>query len=195
MDQSKARAHILRRLRTELSDDRTYHSFEHTVDVYASAIDIGEKENISDSDMVLLKTAALYHDAGFLLGHDDHEKNGCILVRQDLPAFGYSESDIARICEMIMATKIPQEPQDHLSRILCDADLDYLGRDDFGRIGDKLYLELKVDGIVKSREEWDELQIEFLREHHYFTETSKNERDASKQANLDTVIARVEARK
>ena len=33
-----------------------------------------------------------------------------------------------------MATKIPQKPQNHYEEVLSDADLDYLGRDDFLRL-------------------------------------------------------------
>ena len=74
MDAQSAKAYILARLREELPANRTYHSLEHTLDVYASAIGIAEHEGIIGEGLVLLKIAALYPDAGFIEqdnGHDD----------------------------------------------------------------------------------------------------------------------------
>ncbi len=187
MDQRAAKAFILAKLKDELPEKRTYHCLEHTLDVYASAIDIGEQEGVSGEDMVLLSTAALYHDAGFLLQDLEHEEASCRLVREHLPQWGYSSGQIERICAMIMATRIPQTPHDKLSRILCDADLDYLGRDDFFEIGNTLYAELRSYGVLSTEREWNELQDKFLSHHHYHTSTNKNLREARKQEHLAEV--------
>ena len=39
--------------------------------------------------------------------------------------------------QLILATKVPQKPKNKLEKIICDADLDYLGREDFDNISDK----------------------------------------------------------
>jgi predicted metal-dependent HD superfamily phosphohydrolase len=195
MDHSSAREHILKRLKEELPEHRTYHSLEHTLDVYAAAISIGEKENVGEEEMDLLKTAALYHDAGFVIMIENHEQNSCFMAREDLPRFGFNEEQIERICSMIMATKVPQGPTDQLSEILCDADLDYLGRNDFDRIGQLLFQEFLVDGIVTNEQEWDILQVNFLKQHAYFTDTNRAEKAPMKADNLSRVIERVNSRK
>jgi uncharacterized protein len=185
MDHFGARAFILLKLREELPPQRTYHSLEHTLDVYASAIDIAEKEGINGEDLTLLKTAALFHDAGFIEKDDDHEEAGCALVRRYLPDFGFSEEQMDRICAMIRATKVPQQPNDALSRILCDADLDYLGRGDFHRIGRTLFEEFKAYGVLDEEEEWNRKQIAFLESHRFFTSTNIRSREPSKQEHLE----------
>lgn len=188
MDPRAAKAFILKKLRDELPDARTYHSLEHTLDVLAAVIDIAEKEGVSGEDLELLKTAALYHDAGFTEKDDDHEAVSCDLVRATLPGFGYSDSQVERICSMIMATKIPQAPGgDQLARILCDADLDYLGRPDFFRIGDELFAEMMRYGRLSSEREWNELQVSFLKAHTYFTATNVRDREPAKQEHLAAV--------
>jgi len=187
MDHRAAKSFILAKLRNELPVARTYHSLEHTLDVYASAIDIGEREGISAEDMVLLGTAALYHDSGFLLQDLDHEEASCRLVREHLPQWGFGAEQIERICTMIMATRIPQTPHDKLSRILCDADLDYLGREDFFQVGEGLFRELKAYGVLRTRREWNELQDRFLSHHHYHTRTNKEVREGRKQEHLAEV--------
>ena len=91
------------------------------------------------------------------------------------------ESELTEVCKMIMATRIPQTPLDHLGEIICDADLDYLGRDDFPEISDGLRLEFLQYGIVKDDLDWEEKQISFLKHHTYFTDNSKQLRQSVKK--------------
>lgn len=192
MDQTGAEAYILERLRLGLPAKRTYHSFSHTLDVYRTAVEIGTAEGIEGEELDLLRTAALYHDAGFLISDTDHEACGCQLLRDALPAFGYTNAQIERVCTMVMATRVPQTPVDDLSRILCDADLDYLGRPDFHSIGANLFNEFKHYGMVTNEREWNELQVRFLTQHRYFTRTSIRLREPVKQKHLESVIAWLE---
>lgn len=187
MDPQAARAFILAKLRDGLPVDRSYHSFEHTLDVYASTVTIAEEEGVAGEDLDLLKTAALYHDSGFLSQPENHEEGGCLEVREHLPRFGYAKDQVEQICEMIMATKIPQHPRNKLSEILCDADLDYLGRSDFFSIGDLLFKEMKAHGALTTRREWNLLQEEFISKHAYFTETSRKLRGPLKKEHLEWV--------
>jgi predicted metal-dependent HD superfamily phosphohydrolase len=192
MDQRAAETYILGRLRDGLPPHRSYHSQEHTLDVYRTAITIAAAEGVSGEDLDLLKTAALFHDTGFLVRDDEHEQGSCMIAREALPDFGYTTAQIDRICEMIMATKIPQAPVDELSRILCDADLDYLGRPDFFRIGATLFNEFKHYGVLTTEREWNELQVRFLEKHHYFTRRSKLVREPVKRQHLAAVIEKLD---
>jgi uncharacterized protein len=192
MDSGGARAYILEQLRTRLPIERTYHCLEHTLDVYASAISIAEQEGVDGEGLVLLKMAALYHDAGFLAQDTDHEEAGCRIAQEVLPGFGFSERQIVLVCEMIMATRIPQSPRDELARILCDADLDYLGRADFNRIGATLFEEMRTYGVLSTEREWNQLQLRFIERHSYFTQTNKQLREPVKQAHLAEVRAWLE---
>jgi hypothetical protein len=81
---------------------------------------------------------------------------------------------------MIMATRIPQTPHNLLEEIIADADLDYLGRDDFWTIGNKLFTELQMYSIIQTEDEWNRLQIKFLEQHHYFTRTAIETRKQKK---------------
>ncbi|MEO8589194.1 MAG: HD domain-containing protein [Flavobacteriales bacterium] len=184
MDTEAAKAYILAKLKHELPADRTYHSLEHTLDVYASAIGIAEQEGVTGEGLALLKIAALYHDSGFTKQNLEHEVAGCNIVREKLPGFGFSENQIELICDMIMSTKIPQTPRNKLGRILCDADLDYLGRNDFALIGSTLFKEMRTYGVLKSEREWNELQVRFIERHRYFTATNKKLREPEKQQHL-----------
>lgn len=192
MDQHGAEVHILAKLRSGLPARRSYHSYEHTLDVYRTAITIAAAEGVIGEELDLLKTAALFHDSGFLLRDDEHERASCLLAQEALPTFGYSSDQVDRVCTMIMATKIPQDPKDELSRILCDADLDYLGRPDFFRIGATLFDEFKHYGVLSTEREWNELQVRFLEKHHYFTKRSKLVREPVKRRHLAAVIDKLD---
>ncbi len=184
MDYFAAKAYLLQRLERELSPKLTYHGLHHTLDVLAYTLDIARWEGIRGKDMLLLCTAAVFHDAGFLLSWEEHEKHGCQIARKVLAGFGYSRPDIEQICGMILATSIPQNPQTHLEEILCDADLDYLGRPEFYRIGHTLFQEFLLKGIVRSENEWNDLQVRFLETHQYFTPTTIHRRQARKEEHL-----------
>ncbi|HEY8928645.1 MAG TPA: HD domain-containing protein [Mucilaginibacter sp.] len=179
--------HIIKKLTDGLPTHLSYHNVSHTLDVYEAAKRLGAGEGLTDDEITLLLTAAYYHDSGFLIKMNGHEEESCRIARETLPAFDYTEEQIDAICVMIMATRLPQSPQNHLSQILADADLDYLGRDDFFEIGDKLFRELSFYGDDMGRAEWDRKQIAFLENHQYFTKTAINLRQAKKDANLGRI--------
>lgn len=178
---------ILEKLERELSAEYTYHSINHVEDVLNAAIAIGRLEKISPRDLTLLKTAALFHDAGFLEGPVNHEERSCEEAKKILPKYGYSSAEIDTICGMIRATRIPQSPNTHLEEILADADLDYLGRKDFFEISDLLYQEFLTTGVIHNENEWNRLQVKFFESHDYFTETSKKLRQKGKEKNLNKI--------
>lgn len=184
---------MLNKLSAELSGALHYHGVHHTLDVLFVTEQLCKLESVGKRDTILLKTAALFHDAGFLIDRNEHEKHSCGIARQFLPSFEYVESDIERICGMIMATRIPQSPQNKLEEILCDADLDYLGRPDFYSIGQTLFLELQEGSLLTSVEAWNRLQLNFLEKHHFFTKTNQKRREEAKQIHLQKIRAIVAA--
>ena len=189
---NKAERFILNKLKTELSPKLHYHSYDHSKDVTRQAERIAVGEGITDEDLFLLKTAASYHDAGFVRQYDKNEPIGAEMAQEILPNFGYTQTHIDRIKELIFVTQIPHQPKDKLEEIICDADLDYLGRDDFHEIADNLRKELKEHGKIDSDRKWDEIQVSFLMQHRYFTQTSIDSRRAKKLANLEIVKERIQ---
>jgi uncharacterized protein len=182
---------MTRRLQQGLAAHYHYHSPAHTLDVMASALRIAKAEGIDDLGIELLQVAALYHDSGYLKNAVEHEVIGCNYVRAELPAVGFSTEEVELICGMIMATRYPQQPTNPLEQILCDADLDYLGRPDFYAIADKLRLELSETGKLTTEEEWIKLQVGFLSQHGYFTKTAKETRDSMKSEHLSALMKKL----
>lgn len=183
----KAHDYMMDRLQRELSPRLHYHNIDHVRDVLEAAIRIGKSEGVDTAALEMIGVAAVFHDSGFILDAKDHEATGCLFAQDFLPGIDFSEKEIELVCGMIMATHVPQQPQNILEMILCDADLDYLGRSDFFETGNKVYRELLEFGHLTSMREWNEIQVRFLSEHHYFTQTSKRERMPVKDTNLEKV--------
>lgn len=185
------KADILSFLENGLAKDLYYHNLEHTLDVTEQAARIAnEASGITEEGFLLLQIACLYHDSGFVFTWHDHEEAGVELARKRLPLFGADASQLDIIEELIMSTQIPQRPNDVLGKVICDADLDYLGRDDFFPISDSLYQEMKVRNMISSQEAWDQVQIKFFHQHRYFTESNRRLRAAAKEQHLQQILVR-----
>jgi class 3 adenylate cyclase len=178
---------ILDKLEKELPKNLYYHNVKHTVDVVTQAELIGIGEGVSDEELLLLKTAALFHDSGHTLGYSEHEYKSTLLARHILPGYYYTELQINTICELIMATKLPPNPKNRLEEIMCDADLDYLGRSDMIPVSNTLYNELQEQNIVTDINEWNKMQINFISNHQYFTKTARTLREVNKQLQIERI--------
>lgn len=184
---------LMPKLEKELPSGLSYHNAEHTRGVIAAAEKLGRAEGIDEEEMTLLKTAALFHDSGFLQQPDGHEEISCILARDYLPTYGYSSGQVEKICRIIMSTRLPQNPSGRLGMLLCDADLYYLGQDGYAEQAARLREELKARGESGSESEWQLQQIEFLSTHRYFTHSAQSLLDKKKQAVLKELKERLDS--
>ena len=177
--------YIYEKLQKNLSPTLSYHGFHHTLDIVNATSRIAKQEGIIDEEsLILLETAALYHDLGFISTYRGHEEEGSRIATLTLPHFHYSSQQIATILGMIMATKIPQQPKNIFEKIIADADLDYLGRNDFTVISHSLFLELREREMVENLQTWNNIQIKFLESHHYWTKSVIVQRNEQKMEHL-----------
>ena len=164
-----------------------YHDYTHTIDVVNQAELIGYGEGVSDEQILLLKTAALFHDTGHTIESKGHEKHSCDIAREWLQEYNYTDNQIDEICNIIMATEMPPNPKTLLQKIICDSDLDYLGRSDFIPTSNNLYKELEAIGVMDDINEWNKLQIKFLSNHQFYTKTSRRLREVNKQSQIERI--------
>lgn len=184
---------VLNMLEEKLPKNLYYHNLKHTIDVTTQVEIIGRSEGISDYEMLMLKTAAIFHDTGFTRTYKDHEEAGCEIAREYLPKYDYTPEQIDFICSLIMKTKLPPKPVTLLEQIICDADLDYLGRADFIPVSGNLYRELRERGAIEDDiNKWNKMQIKFIEGHQYFTNSAKKMRDVNKNNQLEAIRRLVE---
>jgi predicted metal-dependent HD superfamily phosphohydrolase len=181
---NRVSSYIWEWLEERIPNNLYYHGLHHTRDVFEAVEKIAKLEEVSDDELLLLQTAALWHDSGFAFRYIDNEPLAANFARECLPLLGFSTFQVEQIANMILATAFPQKPKTKLEEILCDADLDYLGRDDFYSIAHTLRREWMAYGKETTLKEWYIQQVNFLENHHYFTSSSRLLREERKQKHL-----------
>jgi predicted metal-dependent HD superfamily phosphohydrolase len=147
---------------------------------------IAKKEKINKEDIADLKLAAWLHDVGYIWEPNRHEARGSEYATTILNAMDFPAQKINRITGMIMATKIPQSPKNILEQIICDADLDYLGREGYEENSLLLLQELRLKKEISALD-WLKIQDQFLSKHTYFTKTSNTTRNKLKSEVLANI--------
>jgi len=184
-DYSGAVDYAFNRLRTELPPRLSYHNAQHTEDdVLPAAVRLAKLSNMADPDLRLLEVAAAFHDLGQIRTVLGHEQIGADIVSDVLPRYGFGPEEIERVSGMILATRLPQTPLSEEQAILCDADLDSLGREDFFATSKALWQEREACGMIIAWQTWLENQHRFLTDHHYFTPAARTLRDEGKRKNI-----------
>lgn len=184
----KLRRIVLEQLEDGLPKNLTYHDVSHVMDVLNVCNQYIKRNKIKGTDAYLLRIGALVHDLGFTKSTQNHEEVGAEMAQKIMESLNMDPEHIEIVRGLVMATKIPQNPKTELQKIICDSDLDYLGRKEYFEISGKLYQELKATNVIKTREDWVELQIKFLKSHTFHTEFAKKNREPKKQFWLQQII-------
>ncbi len=187
MDYENLSVYIFNLLETELDSRLYYHNVEHTLGVINDCLLLGKQYELNEQDKIILKTAALLHDIGFLKVYDQHEEQGCKIAVDILPEYGYSSEQIARINRLIEVTNVFVKPENELEYLITDADLFYLGTDEFNRISSNLFKEWSAFNMVNGIQDFFEVQIRFLEKHTYYTPLAKELLNLQKEKNLQLV--------
>ena len=182
----KAEDHINVLYRLNAPANLYYHNYLHTMEVMANAKKIAAHYQLDDRLFFIVCAAACFHDAGQLVPTAGlHEDKSALLAAEFFKNAGVPEEDIAAIKKCILATKIPQEPQSLIEKIICDADLFNLGTPDFREKSKQLKKETeartntKIDGIA-----WRASTISLFENHRYHTDYCQELLDKSKAENL-----------
>ena len=183
MNYSGLENYILDRLTNELSPNLRYHGVNHTLSVIDVAMIISETESLTDDELIIVKTSALLHDFGFIYNYNENEQLASDFAKEILHNYSYNEIEINTICKLILSTRMPQQPETKLQKILCDADLGNLGMDNYKDISSNLRKELELHNNHFSNVDWMEFQLNFITNHRYFSETAQRIFNKRKEEN------------
>lgn len=166
-------------------DNHYYHQYNHALEVMQRAIYLGKKENLSDEDIEILGIAGIFHDTGFIIQYDNNEVFWAKIAKNFLQSVLYSTNKIKQVEQLILATKPNYKtPKNILEKIIKDADLDNLGREDFLENTEKLKQEIETIKEIKIKDtDWKHGTLCLLDEHKYYTLAQKEERENKKQEN------------
>ena len=190
--------HYIRELfRDELPGGIKFHDANHTLHptkgVVAVANRIAVSEGISENDRELLITAAYFHDTGYIREYDKNEPIAARMAGRVLKLIGYKPNEVKKIQKMILSTDLDREPKTLLEKILCDSDLDNLGREDFFELDGRLREGRRARGVdVSDDVKWYRGTLKVIKEHQYYTQSQKKLRGKRKQQNIKKLLDKLE---
>jgi predicted metal-dependent HD superfamily phosphohydrolase len=183
-----AKSHVRALFAQDGAPSYPYHNLEHTQMVVRDALWIGKGSNLTDRQMFIVEIAAWFHDSGFSKTYLQHEEAGAVLAATFLSLHKVDSSLIAQVADCIRATRMPQQPEDIVQEVLCDADLAYLGSNQFFVVSEKLLNEWQQH----KQNDLDEIEFSmvsegFLLRHTYFTPFARTYLNAGKKRNLELI--------
>lgn len=177
---------IVHFLKCYLSKELSYHTISRTLKIDKIVEKYARILSIDERSIMILRTAVLYHDIGYVLQYRDNEQYAILLAKNKLPSYGYTEEDIQEIQSLIWVTSFKATPKNILQELIRDANSDYLGRIDYFVIANNLRNELRQHGEVKTDLEWIDFQLNFLEHvHRYHTDLVKDLREKGKQKRIE----------
>jgi len=178
-------------LKKELPESMYFHNFEHTLLVVEGVKIIGEQNNVSENELLLLTLAAFLHDVGYTKQYIGHELASAEMAQDFLHENGLESHQIEVVLNCIMATKYPQMPNNHLEKIICDADFYHFSLQNYIVFAARLKREWEENlRLVYSDREWDAINIKMLMGHEYFTTFGKQTLQKKKNLNIEKLMQR-----
>ena len=181
----KVEDYVLSLLTERTPIQNIYHNLDHTNDVVQASIEIGVGEKLTPDEMEIVQIAAWFHDLGYLDKIEGHEEISAMYAINFLNEENYPSERTDIIISCILSTKVPQKPKNKLETIICDADLNHIGRKTFFERNDKFRLEHENHAHRKlSDYEWITKTIDFVTRHRFFTEYAILNFSEQKKENL-----------
>ncbi|WP_400193282.1 Pycsar system effector family protein [Hymenobacter sp. B81] len=182
----QAKAHIEALFEQRLPKQLVYHSFKHTSGVVKEAAALAEAAGLSAADQEALLLAAWFHDAGFTERTEGHEFRSAELAEEWLRERQYAPERIGLVKQLIAATHHDSQRETELEKLIVDADMSNLGREEFFANAELLRAEWEATGgRVFSNVEWAEYQLEFLLTHTFATEVAQQRYQEQLRENVE----------
>ncbi len=188
------KTHVEHLFQANTNDQLVYHNHAHTEHVVKHAVEIGNFYKLSDRDFFIVQCACWFHDVGYLESPQQHEQKGAAAAVAFLQPYELDQEIIKDIQGCIMATKMPQAPKNLLQQIVCDSDLYHLGSEHFkerNKMMRKETMALCQKDIDKNI--WRLGTLQLLESHHYHTQYCIDKLNPTKQENIRTLKAQVQA--
>jgi predicted metal-dependent HD superfamily phosphohydrolase len=163
-----------------------YHNLLHTKNVVLRSKEIAQHFELSDREMLIITLAAWFHDTGYLfVKPSEHEEKSVLLMREFVEKYKLPGDIITEVASCIMATRMPQQPQNLLEEIICDADTYHFGTKEFKYNNKLAGEEMRQQQLQNfSRSAFDESTITMLKDHRFFTSYAKDLLNDSKKGNI-----------
>ena len=165
----------------------TYHNALHTQDVCEALFEITPYLPLPTSEIDALLTAGVFHDFGYLDSYLDNEALALPYMSMFCKKAGIEETVVLRAHELILETRYPYHPVSEAGKLLCDADIEYIGRsfEYFISRADNLRNELaNAENLHFSDRQWFAAEVDFLQKNSFFSPVFRELRNAGRVSNL-----------
>lgn len=181
-----AQTYVSELLARELSPKLTYHALAHTEAVVKECRALAPAANLNADDTEALLIAAWFHDTGYLDVYDGHESRGAARAAAWLQAQSVPAVRVPLIETLIKATHRDAKLATELEKLLVDADMSNLARNDYRSRAELLRTEWElVLDKTYSTQAWAELQLNFMLAHKYQSEAGKERYKKALKKNIE----------
>jgi len=175
---------------TKLLDDKLpagidFHTIDHAQYVVDDSEFIGKESGLNDDELNTVKLCAWFHDAGYIIQPENHEEESARIATDFLTSNGVDENSISQVKKSILSTKMPQQPKDQISKVLCDADLSHLASDNYLERIEKMRQEwINLSDEKFGKQKFHSISVKLFKRHIYHTDFAKKELQPNKEKNL-----------
>ncbi len=177
--------YVTKLLDDNLSDSIEFHTVDHAKCVSDNSEFIGKNCGLTDDEINIVKLCAWFHDTGYIIKPEGHEEESAKIATEFLTSKGIDKSVITQVQNCILSTRMPQQPDDLISKVLCDADLMNLSENNYFEKIDKMrkeWINLSENNISKRK--FHSTSVKFFQQHKYHTDFAKKELQPKKDNNL-----------
>jgi len=157
-------------MKANLPENIAFHNYNRTAKVARIGDTLSIQSDLRENEKMLLHLAALFIDSGYCEDSHNSAAAAAMLARNYLSGKGLDDASIKAITESIEAIGYPQQPVSLIAQYLCDADMYYLGSNNYSLNTELLRKEISlVDKVNYSDKDWIRKQLQVLEDHTYFT--------------------------
>ena len=171
-------------LAENLDKHYTYHNAEHSREVCSAVREFLHYFDTTPENSRALILAAVFHDFGYLVRSQNNEALALPYMQEFGKRFALPEQLLTRANDLILETVYPYAPHTREGMLLCDADIEYIGRSCFFSKAQLFRQELSGENIHFSDRDFMLLEIKFLEENSFFTPVCQKLRSAGRLQNL-----------
>lgn len=181
----KASAYASEIFEKKLPEGMVYHNLEHTKEVVEEANEIGKNSGLTEDEMEMLLLASWFHDTGITESYNNHEIKSARIAEEFLLRNNYSSEKIQIVKNLILTTKIPQNPESLIEKVICDADISHIGKRGFNTRSQLLRTEWETfQNKQLNDNEWLKNNIEFISQNKFHTKYAKDTYEEQRTKNL-----------
>ena len=174
-------------LSANLPPDCTYHNAQHTLEVCNAVMEFTQHGDWPPEEYAALRIAAIFHDFGYLTAPEANEALALPYIKKFAADGAIDDRVVERAHELILETVYPYCPITPAGELLCDADIEYIGRDCFMERAGMFRRELQLQGLEYDDVTWWNMEMDFLLRNKFFTPVCRQLREAGRQKNIAAV--------